>query len=86
MPNNRRAQGLDQMLTGLALYEAYITGDSQTLESLTSQIPPHEAVACLLRALEVTNGVFSGQLGLPPGEVINQIRRRVIREIATAKQ
>lgn len=83
MPTTARIEHLDQLLTGLAMFEAFSRRDAETLETLTRQVPPREAVGCLLQAMEVMTGIFAAQLRINPSEITSSIRRRVIREIAT---
>lgn len=84
MSSKERTERLDKVLTGLAMYDAYVTRDAETLASLTAQVPAREAVDCLLSSMEVMGGMFAAQLRTSPTEVTASVRRRIIREIAEA--
>lgn len=80
-PSLSRSQHLDSVLTGLALFQAYLDRDTDALAAMTAATSPDEAVKALLASMELLSGIFATQIGTEPEQVTDSVRRRIIREL-----
>jgi hypothetical protein len=83
MPTAPRAQHLDHVLTGLAMYEAWERRDRESISAMVASTSPEEAVDSLLASMEVMSNIFAAQLGTDTDTVISAVRRRIILELGS---
>ena len=82
--NKGRVDHLDSMLTGLAMFDAYVRRDTESLTSMVEATPPGEAVEGLLASMEIMCGIFATQVGINPEQITASVRRRIIHELGAA--
>ena len=79
-PIKGRAQHLDALLTGLAIFEAHINRDATAMANLTETTSPEDQLSAVLEAMELMLTFYGVSADHSPGEVMDSVRRRVIIE------
>ncbi|GAB2733234.1 hypothetical protein [Nocardioides pakistanensis] len=77
-----RAEHLDEILTGLALFDAYTGRDADGIGNLLAHTDLNAALLATLTSMELLTQIFAARLGADVTQVTDSVRRRVIRELA----